>query len=94
MSREVRDHLAALWRAPKLHPDELHFLMGYGTCDLNEVECIKTPPNVVKLVEQPCPRCLGYGEVASECVDEDGDELPPRLCPRCGGTGRWCPVRR
>jgi hypothetical protein len=43
--------------------------------------------SVIDLLEQPCPRCRGDGDVASGEVDEDGDECPPVLCPRCGGTG-------
>jgi hypothetical protein len=43
--------------------------------------------DVIDLLDKPCPRCCGYGEVASGRVDEDGDECPPVLCTRCGGTG-------
>lgn len=38
--------------------------------------------------EDACPACDGDGEVASGEIDSDGDELPPVLCRRCGGTGR------
>ena len=34
-----------------------------------------------------CRECGGDGEVASRKVDEDGDECPPVVCGRCGGTG-------
>lgn len=43
--------------------------------------------DVVDLRDRPCPTCRGDGDVASGEVDEDGDERPPVLCPRCGGTG-------
>jgi DnaJ-class molecular chaperone len=43
--------------------------------------------NVIDLLTRPCPRCRGGGEVASNEVDEDGDERPPVGCPRCGGSG-------
>jgi len=46
--------------------------------------------NIISLIDQPCPQCRGDGEVASGEVDEDGDELPPVGCPRCGGCGWLC----
>lgn len=36
---------------------------------------------------RPCAQCRGDGDVPSGITD-DGDEMPPKGCPRCGGSGR------
>ena len=38
-------------------------------------------------VPRDCAQCGGDGDVPSGEVDEDGDERPPVMCPRCGGSG-------
>jgi hypothetical protein len=53
-------------------------------------------PQLVPEIRQVCPEhglvfrsdgTCGMGCRAPAPVDEDGDECPPVLCPRCGGTG-------
>jgi hypothetical protein len=38
-------------------------------------------------IKNACDLCAGGGDVQSDIIDEDGDRMPPVVCPRCKGTG-------
>lgn len=66
------------------------FAMPIGFEQARSIRALtKVEGNVIHVDFRPvCSACEGGGEVPSGEVDEDGDELPPKGCEDCGGTGR------